>query len=174
MYNQAEQCIEQYPLTVSETAKGRGALICITECGEKVLREYKGSAARAEILYDVADFLKKEGVITDGIIKTKEDEYLSGSAEEGFCLLKDWYNGRECDTKNRDDVLLSVKKLAELHSCLKNYEKQIPQFMWVSEQTLIEEYEKHTRELKKVRNYVVERRKRIYLKKNSWKIMRAF
>ena len=38
LYNQAEQCIEQYPFTVSQTSKGRGALICSTECGEKVLK----------------------------------------------------------------------------------------------------------------------------------------
>ncbi len=160
LYNQAEQLIEQYPLTVSETAKGRGALICITECGEKTLKEYKGSAARAEILYDVADFLNKEGIMTDGIIKTKEGEYLSGSTEEGLYLLKDWYNGRECDTKSREDILLAVTQLAKLHVCLKKYEKPIPEYMWVSEQTLIEEYEKHTRELKKVRNYVRGKKKK--------------
>lgn len=69
MYNQAEQLMEQYPLTVTETAKGRGALICITECGEKILKEYKGSAVRAEILHDVAEYLNKAGIKTDGIIK---------------------------------------------------------------------------------------------------------
>ena len=99
MYNQAEQLMEQYPLTVTETAKGRGALICITECGEKILKEYKGSAVRAEILHDVAEYLNKAGIKTDGIIKTTEGAFLSGSAEEGFYLLKDWYSGRECDTK---------------------------------------------------------------------------
>ena len=66
LYNQAEQLMEQYPLTVTETAKGRGALICITECGEKILKEYKGSAVRAEILHDVAEYLNKAGIKTDG------------------------------------------------------------------------------------------------------------
>ena len=96
LYNQAEQLMEQYPLTVTETAKGRGALICITECGEKILKEYKGSAVRAEILHDVAEYLNKAGIKTDGIIKTTEGAFLSGNAEEGFYLLKDWYSGREC------------------------------------------------------------------------------
>ena len=160
LYNQAEQLMEQYPLTVSETAKGRGALICITECGEKTLKEYKGSAARAEILYDVAEFLNRAGVRTDGIIKTTEGAYLSGSAEEGFYLLKDWYNGRECDTKSRDDILHAVTQLAGMHQCLKDYDKQLPEYLWVSEQTLIDEYERHTRELKKVRNYIRGKKKK--------------
>lgn len=154
MYNQAEQIMEQYPLTISETVKGRGALICVTENGEKVLKEYKGSAARAEILYDVLEFLRQENIMTDRIIKTTEDSFFAGDKEKGMYLLKDWYSGRECDTKSRDDILLSTARLARLHSCLKKYERPIPEFMWVSEQELIGEYEKHTRELKKVRNYI--------------------
>ena len=160
MYNQAEQCIEQYPFTVSQTSKGRGALICSTECGEKVLKEYKGSAARAEILYEVACFLKQQGIRTDVIIKTAEQSCLSGSEEDGFYLMKDWYSGRECDTKSREDILFAVRKLAELHACLKSYGGEIPEFLWVSEQALTEEFEKHTREIKKVRNYVRGKKKK--------------
>ncbi|MDY4838318.1 MAG: CotS family spore coat protein [Lachnospiraceae bacterium] len=160
LYNQAEQCIEQYPFTVSQTSKGRGALICSTECGEKVLKEYKGSAARAEILYEVACFLKQQGIRTDVIIKTAEQSCLSGSEEDGFYLMKDWYSGRECDTKSREDILFAVRKLAELHACLKSYGGEIPEFLWVSEQALTEEFEKHTREIKKVRNYVRGKKKK--------------
>ena len=160
LYNQAEQCIEQYPFTVSQTSKGRGVLICSTECGEKVLKEYKGSAARAEILFDVACFLKQEGIKTDAVVKTTEGTCLSGSEEDGFYLMKDWYTGRECDTKNKEDILASVKKLAELHGSLKRYTGQIPEFMWISEHALTEEFEKHTREIKKVRNYVHGKKKK--------------
>lgn len=160
LYNQAEQLMEQYPLTVTETAKGRGALICITECGEKILKEYKGSSARAEILYDVAEFLNKADIKTDRIVKTTEGECLSGSAEEGFYLLKEWYNGKECDTKNRDDILRAVAQLAQVHKCLKEYDGQIPESLKVSEQILIGEYERHTRELKKVRNYIRGKKKK--------------
>ena len=160
LYNQAEQLMEQYPLTVTETAKGRGALICITECGEKILKEYKGSAVRAEILHDVAEYLNKAGIKTDGIIKTTEGAFLSGSAEEGFYLLKDWYSGRECDTKSRDDILEAVAQLARMHQCLAQYDGQIPEGFFVSEQILIGEYERHTRELKKVRNYIRAKKKK--------------
>lgn len=84
LYNQAEQLMEQYPLTVTETAKGRGALICITECGEKILKEYKGSAVRAEILHDVAEYLNKAGIKTDGIIKRPRGRFFPEASRKAF------------------------------------------------------------------------------------------
>ena len=38
LYNQAEQLMEQYPLTVTETAEGRGALICIDRVRRKNIK----------------------------------------------------------------------------------------------------------------------------------------
>ena len=51
MYNRVNQILEQYPLTVNQTGKGRGAALCDTDQGLKILKEYSGSEARADFLY---------------------------------------------------------------------------------------------------------------------------
>lgn len=47
-----------------------------------------------------------------------------------------------------------------MHQCLAQYDGQIPEGFFVSEQILIGEYERHTRELKKVRNYIRAKKKK--------------
>ena len=43
LYNRENQILEQYPFEVKQTVKGRGALICDTDKGLKILKEYRGS-----------------------------------------------------------------------------------------------------------------------------------
>ena len=50
MYNRPEQVLEQYDLEVRAVSKGRESYICDTTQGQLLLKEYKGSAERAEFL----------------------------------------------------------------------------------------------------------------------------
>lgn len=43
MYNQPEVALEKYELTVSRIIKGRGAYICDTGIGQKLLVPYRGA-----------------------------------------------------------------------------------------------------------------------------------
>lgn len=47
MYNQPEVALEKYELTVSRIIKGRGAYICDTGIGQKLLVPYRGHEQRA-------------------------------------------------------------------------------------------------------------------------------
>ena len=60
MYNRENLILEQYPFEVKQTAKGRGALICDTDKGLKILKEYRGSEGRADFLCGLLEFLKKQ------------------------------------------------------------------------------------------------------------------
>lgn len=46
MYNQPEVALEKYELTVSRIIKGRGAYICDTGIGQKLLVPYRGHEQR--------------------------------------------------------------------------------------------------------------------------------
>ena len=52
MYNQPEVALEKYELTVSRIIKGRGAYICDTGIGQKLLVPYRGHEQRACTLRD--------------------------------------------------------------------------------------------------------------------------
>lgn len=161
MYNRENQILEQYPFEVRQTMKGRGVLICDTDEGLKILKEYKGSEGRAEFLYQLLKFLKEHGQESvDGIVKNTEEKTITTDIDGTVYMVRDWYEGKECDTKNREDILRAVQKLAELHKVLREYPWEIPEYLQVQDDTLLRENERHTKELKKVRNYVYSRKKK--------------
>ena len=130
MYNRMEQVLEQYPFLVNQTYKGRGTLILDTDQGLKILKEYKGSEARADFLYHVLMYLKENGQRrVDSIVKTKEERTIAKDIDETLYIVRDWHEGRECDTKNRDDILKSLRQLAEVHNVLHRYTGEIPDFL---------------------------------------------
>lgn len=161
MYNRVNQILEQYPFIVNQTYKGRGALICDTDQGLKIVKEYKGSEQRADFLYKVLKFAKNNGLEqVDCIIKTKEDKLMAVDADETAYIVQDWYEGQECNTKNKTDILNAIKELAKLHNILRLFEEEIPKFLQVKPDILLIEYEKHSRELKKVKNYIAAKKKK--------------
>jgi len=161
VYNRVNQILEQYPFIVSQTYKGRGALICETDMGLKIIKEYKGSEQRADFLYKVLKFVKENGQDkVDCVVKTKEDRTIAIDTDETAYMVRDWYEGQECDTKNRDDILNTMKELANLHNILRLFQEEIPEFLQVKPDMLLLEYEKHSRELKKVRNYIAAKKKK--------------
>lgn len=72
MYNRENLILEQYPFEVKQTTKGRGALICDTSEGLKILKEYRGSEGRADFLYHLLRFLAEHGQEqVDCIVRTR-------------------------------------------------------------------------------------------------------
>ncbi|TGY91983.1 CotS family spore coat protein [Petralouisia muris] len=161
MYNRENLILEQYPFEVRQTVKGRGALICDTDKGLKILKEYKGSEGRADFLYGLLQFLKNHGQERiDCIVKTGDAKTIARDADGTAYMVRDWYEGRECDTKSRDDILKSIRQLADIHNVLREFPEEIPEYLQVRDHTLLEENERHTRELKKVRNFIFSRKKK--------------
>jgi len=107
------------------------------------------------------EYLNKQGIAVETAFPAKTGEILvKDEINDTFYLLKNWYLGRECDVKNRDDILAAIKKLAQLHKLTKQYEKEIPEFLKADRYSLLNEYERHNRELNKVKNYIRNKNKK--------------
>ena len=65
MYNQPEVALEKYELTVSRIIKGRGAYICDTGIGQKLLVPYRGHEQRACTLRDTLAFIQMTVVLEE-------------------------------------------------------------------------------------------------------------
>lgn len=154
VYNLSGQLLEQYLFEVSDIQKGRGAYICVTEEGKKIIKEYDASETRAEALYLFLKAAEQEGILADQIVRTRDGTVLAKDIDETTYYARNYIEGRECETKNREDILAAVTALAEFHKQMTVYEGEIPEGMRVSADMLLLEYEKHNRELKKVRNYI--------------------
>lgn len=161
MYNREEEILEQYEIEIRSTSKGRGALNCDTDKGTMLLKEFRGSKERAAFLYDILEFLSERGFAAETIVTSKDGEALVKDEQNNtFYLLKNWYLGKECDVKNRDDILAAIKKLAQLHNLTAHYDKPVPEFLQAGKNDLLDEYERHNRELNKVKNYIRNKNKK--------------
>ena len=154
MYNLSEQLLEQYTFEVTDIQKGRGAYICTTDSGKKIIKAYAASEIRAEA---VCAFLQKAaecGVPADTVLLTKEGTVLAADTDGTTYYAREYIEGRECDTKNREDIMASMRALARFHISMKQNGGTLPEGMCIAPDMLLAEYERHNREVKKVRNYI--------------------
>ena len=152
VYIRPEQVLEQYELEVKSVSRGRDSYICDTEQGQKLLKEYKGSMERAEFLTGMLEHLKSQGMIVETVIRTKEEAPIAVAEDEIKYMVTEMCTGAECDTKSRDDMIAAVEHLAWLHNKSESYQGEIPEFVKANQNALLDLYEKHNRELNKVKN----------------------
>lgn len=160
MYNRPEQVLEQYELEVKSVSKGREGYICDTDQGQKLLKEYRGSMERAEFLAGMLMHLSGQGVSVENVTRTRENAPIAIAEDETKYMLLTAISGAECDTRNRDDMTAAVKKLATLHDAAESYREEIPEFVRTDPNELLLLYEKHNRELVKVKNYIRSKKKK--------------
>lgn len=143
--------LEQYDIDICSTRKIRGAVLCDTEQGLFLLKEVNVPAERIEALAQFYEYLgNQHWCNVDKIIRNKEESYITCEEHGNKYILKQWFPGRECDIRKPGELLEASGMLAKLHLVMKydlkgDTEKTVH---------MGEEYEKHNRELKKVRSFV--------------------
>ena len=88
------------------------------QCGGYRTREENGVEKVKEALEHVLLRLKENGIEADEIIHTREGEILAQEVDETWYYARKYMEGRECETRSRDDVLAAVEELAKLHLVL--------------------------------------------------------
>lgn len=158
MYNQPETILEQYDLKINQITKGRGAYICDTDQGAKLLVPFRGSKERARFLMEVLQRLESEGCPVEQITCTREGEALSEDDSGTRYWLKSYIGGSECSTAREGDMIRAVRQLAGFHAVVERCSFSIPDFMAAGHNDIKQTYERHYRELLKLKNYVKGRR----------------
>lgn len=160
MYNYVDQIMEQYELEVLETARSRGAYAYRTKDGLYLLKTVYGSEEKWDLLYEVQEFLHDAGFEVDRVVKNKEQQTSTKDVEGTRYLLLKTTEGREIDYHNRQELLKAAAHLAQVHSFLSDFPGEVPTVFVREEQDYCAIFEKHLRELKKVRNYMQQKRKK--------------
>lgn len=155
MNDRAVELLEQYDIEVIRTRKGRDSIICETNQGCLILKEYTGTHEKVE-LQDrlLKKIASSEGMAVEQIIPNREEALLTTDNDGVSYILKTWMEGRECSIYDKSECLEAVRLLARVHGLMElpaDTPGIPPAF---SPQ---KEYEKHNRELKKVRKYLQQR-----------------
>ena len=146
--------LEQYDLQVQGTRRGRGSYICETDKGLKLFTDFAGSSNRLAFVNRVLYHLREEGFTkVDVVMPNKEGELYCKDWEENRYVVKDWYAGRECDTKNEGEILEAVRNLARLHQVMRMVPGPEDEGKYEAV-SLEEDFVRKNRELKKVRTFI--------------------
>lgn len=159
MNDRALAVLEKYDIEVLRSWKGRGAILCETKTGIKILKEYKGSQERLLTQQQMLKKIKENGFINiEEILLTKEGEILVKDEDMNSYYLKDYSEGKECNVREYQDSSRVVEQMALLHRSM-----ELPGF--VEEKNLIpysfaEEVEKHNKELRRVKKFLKQKRQK--------------
>lgn len=149
MNDRAVNLLEQYEIEVIRTRKGRGAILCDTNQGCLIFKEYTGTEERIRVQQQLLEQLAADGrVRVEHIVPAANGELLVRDNDGCAYVLKTYFEGRECNIYDRVECGEAVKTLAQLHTGMQLSEvERIPY-------SPEKEYDKRNRELKKVRKYL--------------------
>ena len=173
LYDYGLGTLAQYELTADRSARTRGALLCYTSQGLLILREFHGSEKKLKKQQELLLHLRECGMNIDYFLQNLQESLVSRDKDQLTFTLQHWYEGRECDTKSRDDIIKSVRTLARLHILMKM--EPVEEYR---ERSLRDEYLRHNQELRKIRKFIRKKGascvfEKDYLASVEWFLQRA-
>ena len=152
MYDYGLSTLEQYGLTAESTARTRGGLLCHTEKGLVIVKEFKGTEKKLQKQQELLLQIQSQGGKVDCYIQNQEENLVSRDRDGIPYTMQYWYEGRECDTRSKEDIFKSIRTMAELHQRM-----HIPTVEYYIEPSLENGYLRHNQELKKIRSFIRKR-----------------
>lgn len=164
MNDRAVELLEQYEIEVLRIRKGRGAFLCDTDRGCLIFKEFSGSDNRLQLQDKLLKQIEGAGVVrVEQLIPNREGGLFVKDSDETKYVLKTWCEGRECDIYDREECAQAVEILAGLHNCMQlPEESEDIQVVFSPEK----EYDKHNRELRKVRKFLNQKSQKTWFEIN--------
>lgn len=161
MKPKAVNVLERYDLEVLRTWKVRGAILCESDKGLFILKEFGGREEKLLLQDAFLTFIKQRGFLqAEELFRNKDGELLTRDAEGTGYIVKTYTEGRECSAGGGRESLVdgcaAMRTLARLHKISRDFETSSDR-SGRREGLILQEFEKHNRELKKVRRFLKEK-----------------
>lgn len=158
MDDRTEEIFGKYDLKINNTYRARGALLLDTDRGIKLYGRCHGSERHLEYENRIKKHLKEQGYQNvDFYVANKEGRLSVENSQGEKYAVRDWFPWEECNLREKEEVGMAAGNLARLHSLLIGVEAGECEYQ---EKKLPEVFQKHNRELKRVRSYVLEKKQK--------------
>ncbi|WFR57388.1 hypothetical protein QA584_27910 [Anaerocolumna sp. AGMB13025] len=155
------ELFRQYNIKIYNTYRIRGAFIVETDKGLKLLKSLESSKSRMDFENTVLEYLTVQNYpYVDLYVKNNSGEIITEDSAGNKYVLKNWFPGEECNLRDEADVADAAVNLAILHTLLREVPLTQEQLIYNSYVDLMEVFDKRNRELKRVRSYIREKRKK--------------
>ncbi|HEX3077030.1 MAG TPA: CotS family spore coat protein [Lachnospiraceae bacterium] len=161
MEDRHEEIWKQYDMEIHNVYRARGAYILETSQGLKLYKNYEGSENKVEFEQSVKEHLFLTGYTNvDLYMRNLAGELVSSDSLGGKYVIKNWFMGEECNLKDERDIIAAARNLANLHNHMKNIRIEDANLKDKYTSNLISQFDKHNRELKRVRSYIREKKQK--------------
>ena len=157
----AVNVLERYDLEVLRTWKVRGAIVCEADKGLLILKEFGGSMEKLLLQDSYLTFLRQHGFLqAEELFGNQDGELLTKDADGCGYIVKTYAEGRECNAGGSREALAdgahAMRTLAKLHGITYGFQNAC-ETVKQEKLPMRQEFEKHNRELKKVRRFLKEK-----------------
>ncbi len=153
------EVFRQYDLKVYNMYRARGAFLLETNQGLKLFKCFEDS--ENHLLYEnkVKDVLVNKGFNNvDIILPNKEGGFVTADSAGTKYVIKNWFEGEECNLKELKDIYAAAKNLARIHRALEGIKEE--EETSICQPHLAELFDKHNKELKRVKTYIWNKKQR--------------
>ena len=142
--------LPRYGLSAESQVRVRGALLCRTKDGLRLISEVAQPGTKLELCFELEEQIADLGLLQcDRLLRNEEGKLVTAGEDGRMYLVRCWYPGKECSPTDREDLVRAADALARLHNTA-----HLP---WVKEyqkESLIDEWGRHNRELRRIRKYL--------------------
>lgn len=155
MDDRISELLAQYDLDVYRAGRVKGAWLLETNRGLKSLGGCSYSEGKIRFEQKVKQLAVQQGFgAVDLYVPNREQSFLVQGPYNEMFVMRDWFQGEECNVKSREHVLLLVETLARLHNSLQGFELAEGEAVFCLQPRLTEVLEKRNKELRRVRTYI--------------------
>lgn len=156
MSDKLSEVYECYDMTVISTGKGRGMNIVKTDRGIRALQPLMVSESRLEQEAALKEQIYQAGYSNvDLYIRNRDGDLVTYDRYHTPYVLKEYYDGKECNIRSESDMVKAVDNLAKLHQVLtgipvnrseREEERQVCKTLYT--------FERRNRELHRVQRFI--------------------
>lgn len=155
MDEKIREILDKYSFNVASVCRGRGAYICSTDQGLRIMREYFPAPSRLVFESLVKYTIRDRGYMNvDQLVVNGEGELFTKNRYDKNFVVREWFEGRECDMQRPEDLTALAVNLAKLHKTM----RKVPLSPEMAEKYTYGDtkmvLEKHCREMRSIRNYM--------------------
>lgn len=146
---------DMYPFKITDSYRTRGGFVCVTDDGLKILKAYP--YGENHLIYEK---LLKEAICEGGYknidrpVMTSENQLWAEDGFGGHFVMRQWYGGRECDVKDRTQILRAVSDMAALHRAAGHIHIDCEWLQRYKPKSAGRLFSRRSREMKTIMNYV--------------------
>lgn len=146
------EVFEEYDVTIHQTMRGRGAIILKTDKGIMQLKGLDVNEKRlnAECLFKEKLYEAGFGLI-DRCVMNKQNELISYDRYGNAYVMRCFFDGKECNLNNMEDIYLAVENLALFHIAGRKVFLETEGDVHVRQSG---DFKRRNRELKRIRGFV--------------------